>query len=116
MSVPILDDSALGVSFEFDIDTVPTLFWSSAEGELKQTLVGFVRDEWQTLEREIAAFARVEGADIDWSSLPEWRPGCGSLSVDPVIADRLRAEASNSPLRARSIEIAPSDDEFEFMN
>jgi hypothetical protein len=27
----------------------------------------------------------------------------------------LRAEAENSPLRARKIEIAPDDDEFEFM-
>ena len=41
-------------------------------------------------------------------------PGCGSLSVDPRFADRLRAEAENSPLRARKIEIAPADDEFEF--
>ena len=47
--------------------------------------------------------------------LPPWRPGCGSLSVDPRFADRLRAEAENSPLRARKIEIAPPDDEFEFM-
>jgi hypothetical protein len=47
--------------------------------------------------------------------MPDWRPGCGSLSVDPLIADRLRAEAENSPLRARKIEIASGDDEFEFM-
>jgi hypothetical protein len=32
-----------------------------------------------------------------------------------VIGERLRAEAENSPLRARRIEIATQDDEFEFM-
>jgi hypothetical protein len=32
-----------------------------------------------------------------------------------LISDRLRAEAENSPLRARRIEIASADDEFEFM-
>ena len=37
------------------------------------------------------------------------------MSADPVIADRLRAEAENSPLRARKIEVGQFDDEFEFM-
>ena len=35
--------------------------------------------------------------------------------MDPIIAERLQAEAENSPLRARRIEIASQDDEFEFM-
>ena len=34
------------------------------------------------------------------------RPGCGSKSVEPGIAERLAAEAEGSPLRARRIEIA----------
>ena len=111
LAVPILDDSALKVSFEFDIDTVPTLFWANAEGEMIREVIGFVREEWQTLDAELSDAT----ADVDWESLPEWRPGCGSLSVDPTISARLRAEASNSPLRAREIDIAPADDEFEFM-
>ena len=43
------------------------------------------------------------------------RPGCGSKSVEPGIAERLAAESSGSPLRARRIEIAAHDDAFEFM-
>ena len=110
---PVLDDSSLKVSFAYDIDTVPSLFLADGDGTLDQALVGFVRDEWQAL-----ADALTDGGRrriVNWADLPEWRPGCGSLSVDPVIADRLRAEAENSPLRARKIEIAPADDEFEFM-
>ncbi|MFM7119416.1 MAG: TlpA family protein disulfide reductase [Gammaproteobacteria bacterium] len=130
LAVPILDESTLKVSFAWDIDTVPTLFVANPEGQAQRTLVGFVRDEWQTLSDEwvqahgLSADAGTD-ADaaasgqalqaLDWSAMPAWRPGCGSLSVDPLIADRLRAEAENSPLRARRIEIAVQDDPFEFM-
>jgi len=112
---PILDESSLKVSFAYDIDTVPTLFVADQNGSMQHSLVGFVRDEWQTLATELATAHSLTAPDLDWSALPEWRPGCGSLSVDPLIAEKLRAEAENSPLRARRIEIASQDDEFEFM-
>lgn len=110
LTLPVLDDSSLKVSFAYDIDTVPTLF-KLEHGKLAQHLIGFAKEEWQVM------FSGKEfpDTDITWAELPDWRPGCGSLSVDPLIADRLRAEAENSPLRARKIEIAPADDEFEFM-
>jgi thiol-disulfide isomerase/thioredoxin len=110
----ILDDSRLKVSFAYDIDTVPSLFLADADGTLTRSLIGFVRDEWQALAVELGGSEGVQ-PELDWQSLPEWRPGCGSLSVDPLIADKLRAEAENSPLRARRIEIATADDPFEFM-
>jgi len=112
LTMPILDDSDLKVSFAYDIDTVPTLVKTLPSGNIEAQLIGFVKEEWQAL-------LDTELADLDdgiaWTTLPDWRPGCGSLSVDPIIADRLRAEAENSPLRARKIEVAPADDEFEFM-
>ncbi len=107
----ILDDSTLKVSFATDIDTVPTLFLTDAQGETRQNLVGFVKEEWRTLLDEQVP----NTLDIDWEQLPDWRPGCGSLSVDPTLAARLQAEAENSPLRARRIEIGSADDEVEFM-
>lgn len=112
---PILDDSALIVSFAWDIDTVPTLVLCGSDGAAERTLVGFVRDEWQSLAEHLAATLEVPAPSIDWDALPAWRPGCGSMSVDPLIAERLQAESENSPLRARRIEIASHDDEFEFM-
>ncbi len=111
----LLDDSTLKVSFASDIDTVPTLFVNGADGTPQKTLVGFVRDEWQALVTELAAQLQVSAPMLSWGELPQWRPGCGSLSVDPVIAERLRAESENSPLRARRIEIGSADDEVEFM-
>ena len=110
LTAPILDDSKLKVSFAYDIETVPTLIWADSEGKQLEKQEGFVKADWQALIEGLGA-----NPDVNWESLPDWRPGCGSLSVDPVIADRLRAEAENSPLRARRIEIASADDEFEFM-
>ena len=110
----ILDDSTLKVSFASDIDTVPTLFYSDGQGQPEEVLIGFVRDEWQQLAEKLTQ-ATGQSPQLDWPSLPQWRPGCGSLSVDPIIAERLQAESENSPLRARRIEIGVHDDEVEFM-
>lgn len=110
---PILNDEKLKVSFAYDIETVPTVIHADKNGKQVELQEGFVKSDWQALTKSLVD----AGTDIelDWDSMPDWRPGCGSLSVDPIIADKLRAEAENSPLRARKIEIAPADDEFEFM-
>lgn len=111
----ILDDSALQVSFAADIETVPTLLVLDQAGQIASTLVGFVKDEWQQLASSLSADASLVGVDLDWTSLPDWRPGCGSLSVDPANEPRLRAMAEGSPIRARRIDIGSQDDEVEFM-
>ncbi len=115
LTVPMLDDSSLKVSFAWDIETVPTLHVADAAGESRHDLVGFVREEWRRALEDLARTAGAGEPDIDWPAFPEWRPGCGSMSVDPTIAARLQAESENSPLRARRIDIAPHDDAVEFM-
>ena len=107
---PILDDSILKVSFAYDVETVPLLILSDSKGSEADRLVGFDRNEWQTF------FSRhFPTTSVSWSELPEWQPGCGSLTQDPVIGERLRAESENSPIRARRIEIGAQDDVHEFM-
>ncbi len=115
LTVPILNDASLKVSFAWDIEIVPTLYVAGTDGQPGRRLVGFVREEWRQAVQELAHAAGGPQPQIDWPALPEWRPGCGALSADPTIAARLRAEAENSPLRARRIDIAERDDEFEFM-
>ena len=112
---PMLDDSALKVSYAFDIETVPTVILAGPGGEELRRFEGFVKSEWLDLYREIAKQTGVAAPAVDWQSYPEIRPGCGSRSVEPGIAERLAAEAEGSPLRARRIEIAPDDDPFEFL-
>ena len=110
LTLPLLDDSILKVSFAYDVETVPFLLLADADGGEVDRLVGFDRVEWRSFFER-----RAPNAAVDWDALPAWRPGCGSLTQDPVIAERLRAESENSPLRARKIEIAPADDVHEFL-
>ena len=110
LTLPLLDDSALKVSFAYDLEIVPMLLVADHQGNEIDRVIGFDRGEWQAFFQQHAA-----NVEVDWDAYPEWRPGCGSLTEDPVINERLRAEAENSPLRARKIEIAPSDDVHEFM-
>lgn len=114
-AAPMLDDSDCLVSYQWGFEIVPAVYWTDAAGVALTRFEGFVRTEWEALDAEISAKAGVPRAQIDWAALPEWRPGCGSKHLDPEIHDRLEAEASDSPLRARRIEIASADDEIEFM-
>jgi len=115
LTMPILDDSACATAFAWDIESVPSVFWSNAKGEVRTSFEGFVRDDWQALSTAIGTSAKLPAAQIDWASLPAWRPGCGSKHLDPAIHEKLRAAADGSPIRARQIEVAPSDDVAEFM-
>ena len=110
LTLPLLDDSILKVSFAYDVETVPLLLLADGEGRERARLVGFDRSEWQAFFAAHAPNTRV-----DWEALPKWRPGCGSLTQDPTVAERLRAESENSPLRARKVAIAPADDVHEFL-
>ncbi len=115
LTLPVLDDSALRTSFAYELDTVPAILLADAGGVEQRRITGFVREEWESLYEELAPPAGVELPELEWDLYPEWRPGCGSRSVEPGIAERLAAEAEGSPLRARRIEIAPQDDPFEFL-
>ena len=115
LTLPMLDDSSLKTSFAYGFDIVPAMAWFP-DGSLAQTTFeGFVKAEWRDLDLAIARHLDTQPAAIDWDTLPDWRPGCGSKHLDPEIYDRLRADAEDSPIRARKIDIASGDDMAEFM-
>ena len=99
-----VSDLDLAASWHADIDTVPTLIFRENGVETKRT-IGWLRKDWRELTRI---------ADLG-SELPEFRPGCGSMSVDPDIVDKLRVLYGGEILHARQIEIASAEDEFEAM-
>jgi hypothetical protein len=115
LTLPILDDTSLQTSFAWDFEIVPAIFWSAKGTQIDKQFEGFVRDEWDALNVEIAIRLDMKPAKIEWDVLPAWRPGCASKHLDPDINDRLRAEADDSPIRARKIEVASADDVAEFM-
>jgi hypothetical protein len=91
-------DEDLAFSYHHDVETVPTLL--AEDGE---RIVGWKRDEWER-------FTGVDGLGL---GLPDHRPGCGSLSVEPSRADELRARFEGHRLKARRVEIADLEDEME---
>lgn len=97
-----IDDTELEVSWRLDVETVPTVIRVENGREVERTF-GWVRPEWE----------RVTGLPGLGPDLPEFRPGCGSLSVDPDKVDALRVKYEGSLLHARRIELAEKEDEFE---
>ncbi|MEM9565894.1 MAG: thioredoxin family protein, partial [Actinomycetota bacterium] len=98
----VVDDTDLTVSWHHEIETVPTLL-RVRDGVEVERIVGWSREQWR----------RFTSVDDLGSDLPEMRPGCGSLSVDPSMTDELLARFGGSSLRSRRIEIAALEDEFE---
>ncbi len=98
------DDTELELSYRLGIETVPTLM-RVEDGEETARVVGWSREQWEGL-------TGVDGLGAD---LPEHRPGCGSLSVDPFRIDALEARYGGSGLGSRRVELADLEDEHEAM-
>ena len=95
-----VDDTDLDVSVGFDLTTVPTLI-RARDGEEVGRTEGWARDRWEELT----------GLSSLGAGLPDYRPGCGSLTVDPEMIERLAARSTG--LRSRRLELARLEDEAE---
>lgn len=102
--VDSVDDTDLAFSWHNSIETVPTLL-RIAGGTESDRIVGWKREQWQEFTQQ---------ADLG-TGLAEYRPGCGSLSVDPSRSDELNAKYGATGLRSRRVEFASAEDEFEAM-
>lgn len=101
---PAVHDADLAVSWSHEIETVPTVIRVVDGVEVART-VGWLRTEWEHL-------TGVAGLGPE---LPAFRPGCGSMSVDPDLIDALRVRFGASMLSSRRIEVAAAEDEMEMM-
>ncbi len=98
----VRDDTALAVSYSQAIETVPTLV-RLTDGREDMRAVGWARKDWQ-------AITGIEGLG---AGLPAFRPGCGSLTMDPGMPARLKVKYGNTGLASRRIELAPLADPVE---
>jgi hypothetical protein len=96
-------DDDLDYSYHHDIETVPTLINVDSKDTEIERIVGWSREAWE----------QFTGVDDLGPGLPEYRPGCGSLSVDPSLVDELRARFDSHRLKARRVDLADLEDEME---
>jgi hypothetical protein len=100
--VAVQDDRELLVSWHAGLTTVPTVL-RVERGRETARAEGWVRAEWEALTG-LAAL----GTD-----LPPHRPGCGSRTAEPAVAEALRARF-DTQLRARRVTPGADEDEAEF--
>ena len=99
---PVIDDRELKLSWDYKIETVPTVL-RLERGQEVDRAIGWHRAEWE-------AITKVKGLGAE---LPVQRPGCGSLTTDPNIADELALKFGNFAFKARPVEIGSYEDEHE---
>lgn len=97
-----LDDRSLAQSWKHKVEIVPTLIRMEGGREVART-EGWNRADW----------ARLTGiADIG-KDLPPSRPGCGSITMDPGMPERLALKFGDLKLASRPIEVGEMDDPHE---
>ncbi len=97
----ILDDT-LETSYRLGIEIVPTLIRVEDGREVERTY-GWHRGDWQ----------RITGRSDLGDDLPELRPGCGSKTLEPGIAEDLTIRFGHTGLQAREIKIGDAEDPIE---
>jgi hypothetical protein len=98
----VIDDRALERSYQFQIETVPTLIRLEKGREVAR-IIGWDRAEWR-------AITGVEGLG---EGLPAFRPGCGSKNVQPGMVEELMVRFGGVRFASRRIESPPLEDDLE---
>ena len=107
-SVPELD-ADLALSARLDPDAVPVVVLLDGADE---------RGRVEGLDRQrLSDLAAEAGVALELDGLPERRPGCASVTRDPLVAAGLAARAARESgrLRARELEIGELEDPIEAM-
>ncbi|WP_339805898.1 thioredoxin family protein [uncultured Marinobacter sp.] len=91
-------DETLEHSFRLNIEFVPTLIRVEQGREVERTY-GWHREDWQ----------RLSGVADLGADLPVMRPGCGSKTLEPGIAENLELAFGTTKLSSRSIETDAED-------
>ena len=102
--VDALDDTSLERSWHCDIEAVPTLVRVGEDGREQERALGWHRGDWEKLT----------GLSGLGEGLPEYRPGCGSRSVDPNLAPELAIRfGAADALQSRVVSLGEFEDEIE---
>jgi hypothetical protein len=98
----VLYDRTLEYSWCLDTEFVPTLIRVENGQEVARTH-GWHKEDWRA----------ISGLPDLGEDLPEMRPGCGSKTLEPGIAEKLELDYGDLKLQSREIDIADADDPIE---
>ncbi len=90
------EDESLEFSYEYEIETVPTLL-KFTHGEVVERTVGWSRDIWR----------KITGIEDLGEGLPEHRPGCGSRALE------VPKPIDTTHLKSRRVAIGSAEDDIE---
>ncbi len=96
-------DTTLAHSFGLGIEFVPTLIRVDAHGVEVERTHGWHRGDWQ----------RLSGLPQLGDGLPALRPGCGSKTLDPGIAEDLIVRFGHTGLASRVVALGEAEDPIE---
>lgn len=97
-----IHDASLEWSWRLECEIVPTLIQRAKGEELSRTY-GWFREDWEQL-------SGMSGLGAD---LPPSRPGCGSKTQDPGMAETLAIRFGAVTFQSREVEIGDSEDPIE---
>ncbi len=98
----VIHDATLEHSYRLQPEIVPTLIRMENGREVERTF-GWHREDWQ----------RISGVSPLGADLPASRPGCGSRTLDPGVAEDLAIRFGSTRLRSRQVELGDAEDIME---
>jgi hypothetical protein len=98
----VIYDQTLENSYRLNVEIVPTLIRVEGGREIERTY-GWHRGDWQ----------KITGRDDLGQDLPALRPGCGSKTLEPGIAEDLAIRFGDAKFTSRRVEIGAGEDLIE---
>lgn len=95
-------DETLEQSWILDIEFVPTLVRIEAGKEVAR-IYGWDKAEWR----------RISGQPALGAMLPDMRPGCGSMTLNPGMPEQLAVRFGNVSFKSRQVELGDEEDAVE---
>ena len=99
--INVIDDTELEKSWSLHIETVPTIIKYDDSNETGRCF-GWDRKAWEALTGESLSPA-----------LPGFRPGCGSMTVEPGMLEKLAVKFGTGSLHSRRVITATEEDDIE---